>query len=54
MSNKDLENKIHEVIVTVQQVMDGHSKMAKKRITDVATRRIMDIIENEKKGKKDV
>lgn len=45
--SKNLENRIREVIVTVQDVMNGRSEMAKKRIVNVAVRRIMDII-NEK------
>jgi len=50
--SKELENKIREVIVTIQDVMDGHSHMAKDRIVNVAVRRIMDIIKEEKKGNK--
>lgn len=37
----------------IQDVMDGHSKMAKGRIINVAIRRIMDIIKEEIKGKID-
>lgn len=50
---KEIEIRIREVILTVQDVMNGHSKMAKRRITNVAVRRIMDIITDESKGKKD-
>ena len=39
--------------MTIQDVMDGHSKMAKGRIVNVAIRRIMDIIKEEMKGKID-
>ena len=39
--------------MTIQGVMDGHSKMAKGRIVNVAVRRIMDIIKEETKGNKD-
>jgi hypothetical protein len=49
---KELENSIRDVIVTVQEVVNGHSVMAKKRIVNVAVRRIMDIIKDEKKGSK--
>ena len=45
---KELENKICNVIMTVQEVMGGHSPMAKSRILSVAVRRIMDIIEERK------
>jgi hypothetical protein len=48
--SKELEIKIREVIMTIQDVMDGHSKMAKSRITNVAVRRIMDIINEDMKG----
>jgi len=48
--SKELEIKIREVIMTIQDVMDGHSKMAKGRITNVAVRRIMDIINEDMKG----
>lgn len=49
--SKELEHKIREVVVTIQDVMDGHSHMAKNRIVDVAVRRLMDIIKEEiKKG----
>jgi len=48
--SKELEIRIREVIMTVQEIMDGHSKMAKNRITNVAVKRIMDIITEEKKG----
>ena len=41
---KRLEDRIREVIIAVQDVMNGHSDMAKKRIADVAVRRIIDII----------
>jgi len=51
--SKELEIKIREVIMTIQDVMDGHSKMAKGRIVNVAIRRIMDIIKEEMKGKID-
>ena len=47
---KELEKRIREVILTVQDIMSGQSNMAKDRITNVAVRRIMDIIEDEKKG----
>ena len=42
-----LENRIRDVISTVQKIMSEHSDMAKKRIKDVAVRRIMDIIKEE-------
>ena len=51
--SKELEIKIREVIMTIQGVMGGHSKMAKGRIVNVAVRRIMDIIKEETKGNKD-
>ena len=48
--HKETEIRIREVILTVQDVMGGRSPMAKSRILSVAVRRIMDIIEDEKKG----
>jgi len=51
--SKELEIKIREVMMIIQDVMDGHSKMAKGRIINVAIRRIMDIIKEEMKGKID-
>jgi len=51
--SKELEIKIREVMMIIQDVMDGHSKMAKGRIINVAIRRIMDIIKEEIKGKID-
>jgi hypothetical protein len=51
--SKELEHKIRDVIMTVQEVVAGHSTMAKRRIINVAVRRIMDLIEDEKKGKND-
>jgi hypothetical protein len=51
--SKELENKVREVVITIQDVMDGHSHMAKNRIVNVAVRRIMDIIQEELERKND-